>query len=151
MTTTSEIEVRPVEGKSDWEAARDVRIAVFVREQDVRLEGEFDEFDETSRHFVCLVDGEVVGTARWRALHDAGLPVAKLERFAVLRSARGLGCGHGLVEATLQDARQAGFTRFLLHAQAHLQDFYGAHGFRPEGPIFLEEHLKHVRMTLTDE
>lgn len=126
-----------------------LRIIVFVDEQGVRAEREIDAFEETARHFACLLDGIIVGTARWRAVHDSELPTAKLERFAVSRQARGYGCGRALVEAVLTDARLAGFDRFILHAQRHLQGFYASHGFVAEGPVFVEEGIEHVLMRRT--
>jgi predicted GNAT family N-acyltransferase len=150
MTALQDIVVRPVSSDADWQAARDIRIRVFVEEQDVRMDGEFDEYDASARQFVCEMDGRIIGTARWRAVRSEEGAAAKLERFAVLEEVRGRGAGHRLVEALIDDARQAGFDRFILHAQAHLQDFYGSHGFVTEGDVFLEEHIKHVLMVRDD-
>jgi ElaA protein len=33
-----------------------------------------------------------------------------------------------------------------LHAQAHLQRFYGGHGFAPVSAIHLEDNIEHVWM-----
>jgi predicted GNAT family N-acyltransferase len=148
--TRSDIHVRPVDSASEQEALRALRVTVFVDEQGVDAESEFDEFENTSRHFTCLLGQEIVGTARWRAVHDNSLPAAKLERFAILKKARGKGYGHALVESVLADARRAGFSRFVLHAQAHLKDFYATHGFVVDGPVFVEEGIEHVLMRRVD-
>jgi predicted GNAT family N-acyltransferase len=96
------------------------------------------------------VDGTPVATARWRAVtHDDAI-VAKLERFAVLPAHRGNGYGHALVEAVLDDARRAGFDTFLLHAQAHLEDWYASFGFRSTGRRFEEAGIPHVEMVRND-
>lgn len=146
------LHVRPVDTDADWQQARAIRERVFVDEQECPPEEEWDAYDETSRHVLGVVrtsDGEAaVGTARWRAVPHDGAVVAKLERFAVLSSHRGRGYGTRLVDAVLADARRAGFRVFLLHAQAHLEDWYATFGFRSTGRRFDEVGIPHVEMTM---
>jgi predicted GNAT family N-acyltransferase len=144
------IDIRPVHADDDWQAARAIRERVFIEEQDCPPAEEWDGHDATSRHVVGWVDGTPVATARWRAVtHDDAI-VAKLERFAVLPAHRGNGYGHALVEAVLDDARRAGFDTFLLHAQAHLEDWYASFGFRSTGRRFEEAGIPHVEMVRND-
>lgn len=140
------MQIRPVESETDWEHAKRVRTRVFIEEQDCPPEEEWDQWDATSRHVLGTVDGDPVATARWRTVaHDEAL-VAKFERFAVLPAHRGRGYGQQLVRYVLHDAQQAGFDRFTLHAQSHLEAFYADFGFEPVGERFMEAGIPHVKM-----
>lgn len=143
---SSDFTVIPVRGSGDWEQARAIREAVFIDEQDCPPEEEWDGHDDASRHLLGLVDETAVATARWRATTHGDEIVAKLERFAVLNSHRGRGYGTCLVRRTMEDARRAGFNTFLVHAQAHLQDWYEDLGFRSTGRTFDEAGIPHVEM-----
>ena len=144
------MDITPVRSDDDWQAARRIRERVFIDEQDCPPEEEWDGHDEASRHVVGRVDGTAVGTARWRAVSHNEEIVAKLERFAVLPEYRGQGYGAQLVEYVLAEARRAGFNAFLLHAQAHLEDWYAAQGFQSTGRTFEEVGIPHVEMIRRD-
>ncbi len=128
---------------ADWAQVQAIRTAVFVVEQRCPPPEEWDAFDRTSTHILMSCDGEPIGTARWRLL-VAG--EAKLERFAVLREHRGAGYGRRLVTYVLEDARAAGATRLVLHAQARLEAFYESFGFQSTGTRFVEAGIDHVEM-----
>ena len=83
------IKVIKVISGADLESVFNIREAVFVKEQEVPQEEEYDDFEESSTHFLAMVGNEPAGTARWRTT-DKGI---KLERFAVLKSFRGKGVG----------------------------------------------------------
>ena len=140
------MQIRPVESEADWEHAKMIRTRVFIDEQDCPPEEEWDAWDATSRHVLGTVDGEPVATARWRTVADDETIVAKLERFAVLPAHRGEGYGQQLVDYLLRDAQRAGFDHFMLHAQAHLEDFYASFGFESVGERFMEAGISHVKM-----
>ena len=142
--------IKPVATDDEWQAATAIRTAVFIQEQDCPPDEEWDAYDVTSRHVLGLVEGSPVATARWRPFSHDETIVAKLERFAVLRDYRGRGYGTALVEATLDNARRSGFTTFLIHAQAHLEDWYATFGFRSTGRRFKEVGIPHVEMIVHD-
>jgi len=150
MPEASTLAIRPVTTDDDWQAARTIRERVFIDEQNCPPEEEWDGHDDTSRHVVGWLDGAPVATARWRAVpHDEEV-VAKLERFAVLPKHRGEGYGRHLVETVLADARRAGFDTFLIHAQAHLEDWYASFGFVSTERRFEEAGIPHVEMILEE-
>ncbi|MEM6326511.1 MAG: GNAT family N-acetyltransferase [Bacteroidota bacterium] len=153
----SALHVHPVVTEADWGAARGIRERVFVQEQRCPPDEEWDAHDWPAgrggdcRHLLGCVNGRAVAVARWRpVLSASGRTWAKLERFAVLSEARGAGHGRAMVEAAMSSAREAGFNRFVLYAQEHLQDFYEAWGFRSEGEVFWEAGIPHVKMTWED-
>jgi predicted GNAT family N-acyltransferase len=122
-----------------------IREAVFVQEQNVPAEEEYDEYEATSRHFLALADGTPCGTARWR-FTDKGV---KLERFAVLKSFRGRQVGAALVQAVLDDIRATAGTenkRLYMHAQVTAMPLYARFGFQPVGELFEECNIQHYTM-----
>ncbi len=129
-----------------WDAAlplaRPVRELVFVTEQKVPLELEWDEWDERSDHAVARdTSGQAIGTARL-------LPDGRIGRMAVLREWRRRGVGAALMEALLQKAREQSLSRVTLHAQTHAAGFYRRFGFSERGGEFWEAGIPHVEMTL---
>jgi len=130
----------------DWPGAkpyaRPVRERVFIEEQRVPRELEWDEWDASSEHAIaCDAGGAAIGTARL-------LPDGRIGRMAVLRAWRGRGVGAGLLAALLGRARGRGIARITLHAQTHAAGFYRRFGFSERGGEFLEAGIPHVEMTL---
>jgi len=138
---------RVAAGEADLLAAYCIRSIVFVGEQACPFAEEFDGLDAGAIHVVGWLDGEPVAAARIRRVGDW----AKLERIALLSGVRGRGWGHTLVEYLLTVARDAGFRRFKMHAQSHLEPFYREHGFVAQGPPFQEAGIEHFLMTREDE
>src|SRR5690606_41925266 len=83
-----------------FEKARNIRDKVFVQEQNVAEEDEFDEFENVSLHSLLYVGDKAIGTARWRHIGNK----VKLERLAVFREYRGKGFGDFQIKAVLNDA-----------------------------------------------
>lgn len=154
-TSPHSLTVKPVTSRVGWEQVRRIRQLVFVEEQGCPPGEEWDDFDwptdqgRTCVHLLASLRGEQVGTARWREVTLDGAPAAKLERFALLPRYRGRGLGRSLIQATLGEARRAGHTRFVLHAQAYLESLYDSLGFTRHGELFHEAGIPHVKMTLT--
>jgi predicted GNAT family N-acyltransferase len=122
--------------------ARPVREKVFIEEQQVARELEWDEWDERSDHAVaCDAGGRAIGTARL-------LPDGRIGRMAVLGEWRRRGVGAALMEAMLDLARRRGMPLALLHAQTQAAGFYRRFGFSERGGEFLEAGIPHVEMTL---
>jgi predicted GNAT family N-acyltransferase len=120
-----------------------VRREVFVEEQGVPEDLEWDEHDERALHFVAYDDGRAVGAARLREL---GGDAAKVERVAVLESERGSDWGTELMAAVEDAARVRGLTSLALHSQTHAEGFYRRHGYRTVGDEFEEAGIPHVEM-----
>lgn len=141
------IEVQKVKTKEQLDIIFRVREEVFVIEQEVDPSEEYDEFEETSTHFLALVDGKPAGTCRWR-FTDKGV---KLERFAVLKSMRGKGVGQRLVKATLDDIKatpESKDKKLYMHAQLDAMPLYSKFGFQKVGEMFEECSILHYKMEL---
>lgn len=141
MKTPDSFRVRAVDWKTGQQALRAVREAVFVREQSVPAEMEWDALDAVSQHVVAEASGAPIGTGRL-------LPDGHIGRMAVLAAWRGRGVGSALLDALLQLAGNAGHLRVMLSAQIHAQAFYRRFGFVPEGPPYMEAGIAHIAMAL---
>ncbi len=141
------IEARRITDPAAQQVAFRIREAVFVDEQRVPAEEEYDEHEATSRHFLAYAGGEPAGTARWRFTEKG----VKLERFAVLQRYRGRQVGSALVRAVLEDVRQHPQYHgqpMYLHAQVTAMPLYAKFGFRPVGDLFFECDIEHYKMVL---
>jgi predicted GNAT family N-acyltransferase len=135
----SNISIRLADWRTDREILRALREEVFIREQSVPADLEWDEFDEQSRHVVAIADGIPIGTGRLLADGHIG-------RMAVLRKWRRRGAGSALLTALMDAARELGISRVMLNAQIQALPFYLRHGFRAEGEEFLDAGIAHQRM-----
>ena len=134
--------VRPVNWLASREALRAVRQAVFVKEQKVPEELEWDDADERAYHVLATaVDGKPIGTGR--LLLDC-----HIGRMAVLKSWRGRGVGSAILTMLIDFARKEGCEAVHLNAQTHALDFYARFGFTPVGGHFDEAGIPHQAMTL---
>ncbi|MBK6965627.1 MAG: GNAT family N-acetyltransferase [Bacteroidales bacterium] len=124
-----------------FEIARTIRYAVFVEEQKVPEELEYDEYETVCYHYLAFVGDVAVGTCRWRPT-SRGI---KLERFAVLPEHRGKGFGDLLVQQALKDVLVEGKAIYL-HAQEQVAGFYGRLGFKAYGERFEEAGIGHYLM-----
>ncbi len=120
-----------------------IRNEVFVHEQQVSREEEFDEFEDTSVHYLGTVDDTPAGTARWR-ITPQGI---KLERFAVLGSMRNTGIGSMILKKVLADVQTIGLPIYL-NAQIKAIPFYERQGFKKVGELFVEANIDHFKMVL---
>ncbi|MFJ4482192.1 GNAT family N-acetyltransferase [Streptomyces longwoodensis] len=145
--------VRVVADLADRDACFAVRKEVFVGEQGVPEEIEYDAYDAVAVHVLAVrEDGLPLGTAR--LLHgEAALgrtggdaSVGSLGRLAVSRAARGLGVGAALVRAVEDAARARGLAAVDLHAQTQALGFYERLGYVAYGPEFPDAGIPHRAM-----
>ena len=145
--------VRVAEDPADREACFAVRKEVFVAEQGVPEEIEYDAYDAGAVHVLAVrEDGRALGTGRLlfgeAALGRTGgdPSVGSLGRLAVSREARGLGVGVALVRAIEEAARTRGLTAVDLHAQTRALGFYERLGYEAYGPEDMEAGIPHRSM-----
>jgi predicted GNAT family N-acyltransferase len=132
--------VRVVSWSAERERLQDVRREVFVVEQQVPPELEWDAGDAESRHALALdAHGAAIGCARL-------LPDGDIGRVAVLRNWRGRGVGSAMLQRLMDVAGYAGFGRVALNARSDTCDFYARHGFVAHGEEFMEAGIRHRRM-----
>jgi predicted GNAT family N-acyltransferase len=117
-----------------------IRKAVFVEEQGVDANLEYDH-EEEAHHYLLFLGAKPIATARWRET-EKGI---KLERFAVMPQFRNRGIGEIILKEVLQDVSSMG-KRIYLHAQIKAVSFYERNGFYKIGEKFTEAGIEHFRM-----
>jgi predicted GNAT family N-acyltransferase len=135
-------EVRPARDAAEVRAALDLRHEVFVVEQRVPVEEEYDEHDDTALHLVAVEDGRIVATARV-VMEGA---TAKIGRVAVAREARRRGIASRLIEASEAHARERGAQRLALAAQTGALALYEKAGYSAYGERFMDAGIEHLMM-----
>ncbi len=125
---------------SDRKLIRRIRHEVFVIEQEVEPELEWDGKDPDCIHALAgLADDEMVATGRLQ-------PDGKIGRMAVLAPFRRQGLGDAILARLVEAALQSQMAGVYLHAQTHAMPFYERHGFHAEGPEFDEAGIPHRLM-----
>lgn len=133
--------IREAEWQADGNTLSNIRRLVFIVEQQVPREEEWDGKDETAWHWLATDQEDVaIGTARL-------LPDGQIGRMAVLGNYRGHGVGAALLERAVEKARHLGMDSVFLNAQTHALAFYERCGFTAEGGEFMEAGIPHRRMT----
>ena len=135
--------VKPVYWQASQAQLRAIRAKVFIEEQGVPQELEWDGLDEHAYHVMALAaDGTPIGTGR--LLQDG-----HIGRVAVLKEWRGKGVGKALLDLLLVVANKMGYEEVKLNAQVRVLDFYQGRGFVAQGKEFMEAGIPHVAMTRT--
>ena len=134
---------------ADWETyqkeLRKIREVVFIKEQSVPKEEEWDGHDEESWHFLALSGTKrPIGCAR---LMQSG----QIGRMAVLKENRGLGVGALLLSSVVEHAKQLKMDPIFLHAQTYAIEFYEKAGFITHGSEFMDANIPHYAMTLSSD
>ena len=128
---------------ADWNIDKDrlaqIRRLVFIEEQNVPEELEWDEFDESSMHFLATDKGQPVACTRLK-------PDGQIGRMAVLAAHRNQGTGSRLLQSVLKRATEQKLTSVYLHAQESAVPFYEKHGFTAVGEVFYEANIPHREM-----
>ena len=101
------MEIKVADNNILYNQCLEIRKRVFVEEQNVPMDREVDEYEDTATH-ILLIDDEPIGTVRYRPASD---DMIKIERMAVLPEERGRKLGFKLMEFVHQHAREAGYTR----------------------------------------
>lgn len=126
--------------------AERIRREVFIQEQNIAEQDEWDAQDEISQHFVIYAvkqeKNHAIATARLLANNSIG-------RVAVLKSHRGQGIGRLLMLKIIDQAKIEQRRFVKLSAQMHAIPFYQSLGFATEGAEYLDCGIPHVDMTLS--
>jgi predicted GNAT family N-acyltransferase len=120
---------------------RAVREPVFILEQLVAAEFEWDGLDASAIHILALnTKNEPIGCAR--------IVGNKVGRMAVLKNWRGSGVGRAILHAAIEVCRNQGEKHVNLSAQTQAIGFYANAGFVVTSGQYLDLHIPHVDMQL---
>ena len=124
--------------------AQTIRTEVFIEEQNIPAEMEWDAADAQAMH--ALASNRFgLPLATGRLLQQAP-GVSRIGRMAVSQTVRGSGVGRSVLDALSAVAQQRGDVEIVLHAQTSAQAFYARSGFSPRGAVFEEAGIAHIEM-----
>ncbi|MEA3558855.1 MAG: GNAT family N-acetyltransferase [Candidatus Thermoplasmatota archaeon] len=136
------LKLKKVSSDDDTRIENTIRNSVFVIEQNVQPEIEYDEFENESIHYLILDNERPVGCIRYRWKG----PDIKIERLAVLEDLRKKGYGAFAIFELLKIILDLGARNIYLHSQVIAKEFYQKCGFSEVGPVFKEADIDHVKM-----
>ncbi|MEO0472961.1 MAG: GNAT family N-acetyltransferase [Bacteroidota bacterium] len=142
VTENGRIKVTLAETDDAYNHVFNIRTTVFVEEESIDQEDEYDGFDHLSTHYLATFDGIPAGTARWRTMLVS--KKVRLERLAVLPAFRGKGVGAALIRHVLAEVPKQ--HEIFIHVQFPNLPFYEKYGFVPEGESFEEAGILHRKM-----
>lgn len=117
-----------------------IRSKVFIQEQNVPEELEWDEYDESAQHAIALMhEAKPIGTGRIKTDGHIG-------RMAVLKGYRQQGIGSAILLSLLATAKKQNLKSVYLHAQVSAITFYEQHGFTCSSNEFLDAGIAHKSM-----
>ena len=123
---------------------KNIREKVFIQEQKVTPQLEWDGMDEKAIHFLVFNDKAAIGCARAIVIKNH----MQLGRMAVLKEYRGQGIGSALIEKAMTTAKLNELSAIYISAQCHAIDFYKKFGFEVTSDIYLDAEIPHRDMTL---
>lgn len=121
------------------EALSQIRRKVFIEEQNVPEELEWDGEDENAIQLLALYDDMPVGSLRMLADGHLG-------RMAVLKAFRNRGIGRRLMQQMIQIGKEQAMHQLELSAQTHAVSFYLQFGFIADGEVFMDAGIPHRYM-----
>ena len=132
----------------NWNEAKKILIpirrSVFIIEQLVPEELEWDYWDDKSKHIILTINNIPIGCARLIFLER----ILLLERIAIIKSKRNQGFGSKLIYEIIKIAKNKKIKEIIISAQIKVLPFYQKIGFIAKGKIFTEAGIKHIKMVL---
>lgn len=141
MVINDQVQVRIANWLDDGDVLQAIREIVFVNEQHVPVELEWDGLDADCIHVLAFSGETPIGTAR--LLLDG-----HIGRMAVLKNWRNKGVGSAMLQRLLVEIRHRGIQHAVLNAQLVAAGFYRRFGFQTEGEEFMDAGIPHIRMVL---
>lgn len=135
----NDIIIKTTDFNDSFADIKKIRTEVFIKEQHVPEELEWDEFDDKATHFLAYYDNEPVATAR---LLNNGY----IGRMAVLKAYRNRNIGGNMLKYTLEFAAKKSIINIKLSAQKHAVNFYEKHGFIVASDVYMDAGIPHYTM-----
>jgi predicted GNAT family N-acyltransferase len=138
------LKIEIVKWIDEHESLTMIREKVFIKEQKVTPQLEWDGIDEKAIHFLVYKDEKAIGCARALVIENH----MQLGRMAVLKECRGEGIGSNLIEKAVTTAKLNQLSSIYISAQCHAIDFYKKFGFKVTSDIYLDAEIPHRDMKL---
>jgi len=131
--------IKQVDFNNDFSEIEKIRSTVFINEQNVPVELEWDEFDNESTHILAYYDNKAVATARL-------LPDGHIGRMAILKDYRNKQIGKKMLKYLIELAFEKSIKKIELSAQEHAVEFYKKQGFSVCSEMYLDAGIPHYNM-----
>ena len=138
------LKVEIVKWIDEHESLKMIRQKVFIEEQKVTSQLEWDGMDEEAIHFLAFKNEKAIGCARAFVIEN----YMQLGRMAVLKAYRGESVGTALIEKVITTAKLNQLSAIYISAQCHAIDFYKKFGFEITSDIYLDAEIQHRNMKL---
>jgi len=138
------VKIEIVKWIDEYELLTMIREKVFIEEQKVTSQLEWDGMDKDAIHFLAFKDKKGVGCARAFVIQNR----MQLGRMAVLREYRGEGIGSALIQRAITLAKLNQLYAIDISAQCHAIDFYKKFGFEVTSDMYLDAEIPHRDMKL---
>ena len=137
------ITIKKADFESNSAEIKRIRTSVFIQEQNVPIELEWDGLDKDAIHILAYYDNEVVATARM-------LKDGQIGRMAVLKPFRRRTIGKKMLNYLLRLAEKNSIGNIFLSAQTHALEFYKKNGFTETGSEYMDAGIPHYKMIRID-
>ena len=135
------IQISQVSWRQAENHLRAVRTPVFVEEQAVAADFEWDALDLNAAHLLMMQNKQAIACLRIIDYHKIG-------RMAVLKEWRGMGLGASLLLEAIKICKAHGSKSIHLSAQTHAIEFYRKAGFKVTSLEYCDVDIVHVDMQL---
>lgn len=145
LTIEKSLIIKVASNQNEIESLENVRRTVFIDEQGVTPEEEFDDVDKVATHLIAISGGTVIGTLRFVEMKN----LVQIGRVAVNLEFRGRGIGKALMENSMSIIKHQ-YPRHDIFLESQLEKigFYEKFGFVAEGGVFMDARIPHRRMLL---
>ena len=137
----SKVIIQQVTWQNAENQLRAFRTLVFIEEQFVTPEFEWDEVDASAVHLLATYESHPI--ACLRIIH-----YEKIGRMAVIKEWRCIGLGAALLLEAINICRKHGTNNIRLSAQTHAVNFYLKAGFKQTSDEYTDVDIPHVDMRL---
>jgi len=136
-----------IPGMEDISEIRFIRQEVFIEEQKISEEEEFDEYDAQALHLIIYVDEQPAATGRiWHDGHTF-----RIGRLAVLKKFRGQKIGDLALRLLLYKSFTSGAEVVEISAQTYIVPLYKKFGFKEYGEEYIEAGIPHIAMKVNKD
>lgn len=136
---SSDFSIKLVTWQNAASQIKPIRETVFIDEQHVPVDLEWDDLDQDACHVLVCLGDEGIGTAR--LLNDG-----HIGRMSVLPDYRGMGLGSKMLTLLIDKARELALDIVVLSAQLHAIPFYQTHGFHVVSDSYMDAGIVHKDM-----
>ncbi|MCQ2735577.1 MAG: GNAT family N-acetyltransferase [Alphaproteobacteria bacterium] len=135
-------------GSSRYNELVELRYKILLQPLGLKFLDSFRPEEARYLHIGCveMLDNKLVGGLMLAPVDDSTI---RLMQVAVDTIYQGEGIGRELVKYAEKRAKEAGYSRLVMHAMLFVVDFYEKMGYNAEGDVFEEQGITFLKMFKT--